>query len=237
MPSRRRFCRDVLLGASALTWTACGRNIASQDGLWPDVVMTEPAFSRERFQRTLEELRLELERGQPVTRHLRPGADADAIRQRCAWFPAPLPDELVALYGWHDGQEPEAERTDDAFVFRDCAFLSTARARQEHAAMVPAYAQAASLLGVDLTQCFPIAAFEGAWLVVPCGPPPAGPAQLRPVVSVFEGIEVHYYSVERMVATCLAWRRHPDFGPRGVPRPVELDIWRQHNPRIFPGAR
>lgn len=202
-------------------------------------MVTSPAFSAPRLVAALESLRQGFDdRGKTVTPHLRPGLDEAAVRQRCSWFPAPLPAEVVALYGWHDGQAPDAERGDDAFLFRDCAFISLDRVRDVHRTMTGAYGGAASILGVSLATCFPIAESEGATLVVPCDAPPAGDAQLRPVVSVFEGIQVFFYSVERMVETCVDWVRHPDFDPRtGLAQSAELEIWRRHNPGIFPGAR
>ena len=237
--TRRTFCRQAVVAPAALSLAGCGIGSPTGDGLWPAQVVSTPAFSAPRLTTSLEQLRQGFEdRGRAVSAHLHPGLDESEVRRRCSWFPAPLPAEVVALYGWHDGQTPDAERTADAFLFRDCAFISLDRARDAYRTMTGAYGAAAAIIGAGLTTCFPIAEFEGAALVVPCEAPPAGDTQLRPVVSVFEGIEVFFYSVERMVETCLDWVRHPDFDPRaGLPRPAELEIWRQHNPGIFPGAR
>lgn len=236
--TRRTFCRQAIVAPAALSLAGCGVGSPTGDGLWPAQVVTTPAFSAPRLVASLESLRQGFEdHGRAVTAHLRPGLDEAEVRRRCAWFPVPVPTEVVALYGWHDGQAPDAERTADAFLFRDCAFISLDRAREVHRTMSGAYSGAASILGVSVATCFPVAEFEGATLVVPCDAPPGGDAQLRPVVSVFEGIEVFFYSVERMVETCLDWVRHPAFDPRaGLPRPAELEIWRRHNPGIFPGA-
>ncbi len=237
--TRRTFCRRAVIAPAALALSGCGIGSPTGDGLWPTVVLTTPAFSSPRLRTSLERLQRGFEdRGRAVTGQLRPGLDEAELRRRCAWFPAPLPPEIVALYGWHNGQAPDAEATPDAFTFRDCAFIDLDRAREVHRNIASAYGGAAALVGAGLDSCFPIAEFQGATLVVPCGDPPGAPNQLRPVVSVFEGIEVFFYSVERMVETCVDWVQHPAFDARaGLARPAELDIWRRHNPGIFPGAR
>lgn len=214
---------------------ACGPG-ASGDSLWPPPVITTPAFDAARFTATLAQLQRAFEdRGRAVTARLQAGLDEATVRARTTWFPVPLPTEIVTLYGWHDGQTPGSEPA-NSLVFRDCPFINLDRARDVYRTMLGAYGPAAALIDADLARCFPIAEFEGATLVVPCGVPPGGAAQLRPVVEVFEGIMVHFYSVERMVETCLAWVRDPSYGPHGLAGPVELEIWRQHNPGIFPGA-
>jgi hypothetical protein len=194
-----------------------------------------PEFDAARLQARLEDLRLAYEaRGFNVSDTLQPALPADEVRRQCSWFPAPLPPELIALYGWRGGQRESHEEQDFPFWFRDCAFITPADAKAEYDSLMATYGANpadAPLLRI----CFPFAAFNGGWLVMPCAAQSLEPRLPHPIISVMQGVDVHYYSIETMVATAIDWVRHPKFDGYGLPSAVEMDIWQRHNPGLFQG--
>jgi len=193
-----------------------------------------PDFSAERLHAGLEALRLAYEaKGLNVTETLQPGLSADALRERCSgWFPAPLPEELLALYAWRGGQTETKDAKDFAFSFRDCAFSTPDDAKAEYISIMNSYG--AHPRDTELLRnCFPFAAFNGGWLVMPCAGQSLQPALKRPIISILQGVDVHYHSIERTVTTATDWVRHPKHDGHGLPTDIELDIWQRHNPGIF----
>ena len=90
-----------------------------------------------------------------------------------------------------------------------------------------------------LASSFPFAAFNGGWLVLPCKRQTLDKRLQRPVISVFQGIDVYFYSLQLMVDTCVDWVSHPLYDPKeaaGFPEALEMEIWRRHNPGIFEQA-
>jgi hypothetical protein len=178
-------------------------------------------------------------RGLEVDRHLRPGLSRDAVVERTRELGLSVPDEIVELYGWHDGQSDEAEFAPDAFQFRDNAFISLERAIVERGQILEFYGGYDTdeyvPLGFDLEQCFPFATYMGSWHVVVCGPHTLASAHPHPVVNVYQGIVVFFHSIELMLRTCIDWVRHPRWSPEshlGLADDVELEIWRRHNPGL-----
>ena len=192
-----------------------------------------PDFDAARLQAKLEELRLSYEaKGFNVSEALQPGLSAEETTARCSWFPEPLPKEIIALYRWRGGQLESREKKDFPFAFRDCAFVTPADAKLEYESMMKTYGANpadAPLLRIS----FPFAAFNGGWLVMPCAAQTLEPRLPRPVISVMQGVDVHYYSIETMVATAVDWVRHPKYDGYGLPSDIELEIWQRHNPGIF----
>ncbi len=197
---------------------------------------SSPSFDGVRLREKLETLRSAFEtKGHSVSTSLLPPVGEQDLRRRCAWFPAELPDELVALYGWHEGQAGDDAWDESApFWFRDYAFSNLRIAEREHAAMMESY-------GVDpkchelLKHAFPFAAFNGGWLVLPCKGQKLDGRLRRPVISVMQGVNVFFHSVEHMLDTCIGWATHPAYDADGgsLPEDIELEIWRKHNPGIF----
>lgn len=186
---------------------------------------------------------------------LKPGLSKDELARRTSWFPARLPDELVEMYQWRNGQhvnrvpwfspykdnefeeltywdEPDASIEEDSFCFRDQDFLSVEMAREVYLELMEYYDPESA--EIDLTQCFPFAAFQACYSVLSCGPDPVYPPHERPVIEVYHSVDVVYFSVESMLETCLAWVCHPVY-TRGAyfPREIEAEIWNRHNPGLF----
>ncbi|MDJ0878760.1 MAG: hypothetical protein QNI86_09120 [Halieaceae bacterium] len=197
-------------------------------------ILQVPEFSTERLHTALDGLLAAYEnRGIPVGDTLLPPLDEAQLRTACDWFPQELPPEIVALYGWRGGQEKDAWESEHPFWFRDVSFSTIVRARDDYQSILSSY----GLFPGDrslLKSAFPFAAFNGAWYVLPAGGHPFNASLQRPVVSVFEGIDLYYYSLEQMIATCTEWVSHPQYSPDGsLPHETELAIWRKHNPGIF----
>jgi hypothetical protein len=190
-------------------------------------------FSRPRMIDGLEKLRLAFEaKGHAVTKSLRPPVPEQELRKRCEWFPQPLPEELVALYSWREGQPDGPWEESYPFWFRDCGFSALATAERSYGRIMATYGAE----GPDeelLKGAFPFAEFNGGWLVLPTAR--AGFKDLaRPVVSVHQGVDVWFHSMNTMVDTCVEWVSHPAWTSEGLyPQSLEMEIWRKHNPGIF----
>lgn len=87
-------------------------------------------------------------------------------------------------------------------------------------------------VGVRLRDCVPIAHFMGSTYVVTCGPQDVTKQSPHPVLNAFQRVELFFYSIESMVATCIDWVEQTNYR-RDVDTPNELEIWERHNPGIF----
>jgi hypothetical protein len=198
--------------------------------------MRQSPFSRVKLIEGLETLRLAFEaKAHHVTESLLPAVEEHELRKRCAWFPAPLPVEITALYSWHEGQPLGPWDTKYPFWFRDYGFSSLATAEHSYERIMDSY-------GADpphrelLRGAFPFAEFNGGWLVLPTAPGGFGGLE-RPVISVHQGINVFFYSINAMIDTSIDWVSHPSWNDEGLyPASLELEIWRKHNPGIFAGG-
>jgi hypothetical protein len=180
------------------------------------------------------------DRGQDLSAELLPGLSRAEIATRVSWFPAPLPEPLLELYGWRNGQPEDAWSTERVLWFRDMQFTSLERAQEEYQSMMDSYGVGNSreAEGIELRTSFPFASFNGGWYVIPCASHDLDPRHAFPVVSVFQGIDVYFHSIERMLETCIDWR----LASKLVNDDWELDedrertIWCHHNPGIFGSA-
>ncbi len=88
---------------------------------------------------------------------------------------------------------------------------------------------------IDLATCFPFAGFNGGWYVFPCKGQSYDKRFLFPIVSVFQGVDIFYYSLESMVDTCTDWVTQPYYPQESRDNEIKnMAIWRKHNPGIFP---
>ena len=194
----RRDVAKALTGAAALIGlSACQRSSSPPARL--------PPFSASRFRSRLEALRLAFEaKNQHVTPRLQPGLSEASLRSLCSWFPSPLPDELVALYGWHDGQPSSAGEEPYPFVFRDCGFTCVRNAEMDYHAIMNSYGTQPRLHEL-LKHSFPFASFDAGYLVLTCKQRYPGSPSEHAVVSIFQNVNLMFYSMESMVETCLTW--------------------------------
>jgi len=172
----------------------------------------------------------------PVDDYLQPGLTAEQIISKTRHLGLTLPDELIQLYTWRNGQSDEAEDATDAFVFRDNIFINLDRAIAEYADVLEYNSDGNSLEddGVLLKNCFPFAAFQGSWYLVVCGPHRLKTQSRHPVIGVYEGINLYFHSIDTMVKTCTEWVNHKSWAPASsLDYNLELGIWKKHNPGIF----
>jgi hypothetical protein len=169
-----------------------------------------------------------------VSSTLQPPVLEEDLRRRCMWFPSALPAELLALYGWHDGQPNEPSSEKFPFWFRDYGFSCVKNAQQDYRSMMGSYGRDPDVHEL-LKHSFPFAAFNNGWLVLTCKlRHPKSPYE-HSIVSVMEGVDLFFYSMETMLETCIEWVSHPSYGTGlgELPRSVEMEIWNKHNPDIF----
>gem|GEM_PF-1696781 len=191
-------------------------------------------FSSDRLHSSLNNLKDAYESiGVAVSKSLLAPVTEDELKARCSWFPGEITPELVSLYGWHEGQEKSAWEEKHPFMFRDNAFTRLRFAEEEYHSMMSSYGNIPEHHEL-LKNSFPFAAFDGAWYVLPTKGHPFNTGLKMPIISVHEGIEVYFYSMETMVNTCVEWVNHTDYkDDYTLPRKVELEIWDKHNPGIF----
>jgi hypothetical protein len=148
----------------------------------------------------------------------------DAVERRQG-FELPLP--LRAIY--KAAREVRASDDEPVPLFRDLCFLPLSQAESMKDALTP-YLELDSC--IDLGKCFPIAAFDGAMLVVACGLHTLGGSVSNPVIFVHEGLQPWFSSIEQMLQTCIDWISHPDWRDGELAPDVEMDIWVRNNPEI-----
>ena len=185
----------------------------------------------------LDELRVEFVRhGRNVDRHLEPGLSRDELVERVRSLEMTLPDDLIEMYAWRNGQGADAEMSPDAFAFRDNAFVDVDGVLREYPLIQEYHAPEPDAVpyGFDLEKVFPFAAFMGSSLVVVCGPHTLASPHPNPVASVHQGVDLFFHSLESMLRTCLEWIRHPGWTTSSLlPDQAEREIWFRHNPGVF----
>jgi hypothetical protein len=169
-------------------------------------------------------------KGQAVSQNLSPGISESEYARAIGFDIQEIPPAVLKLYQWRNGcADEEAEAL---FLFRDNCFISADRGKEE-------LNQIRNFYGADIEDRFdlhrviPIAAFEGSVFAVVTGQHNFGPEFEHPVVSIFEGIDLFFSSIEAMVQTCIAWVAHPDWEPYdALPNDTELEIWQRLNPGV-----
>ena len=174
------------------------------------------------------------EKGIHLAEKMNPGLLEDDIKERTAWFPVDLCQEIIEMYSWKNGQIDDASTSESPFWFRDNAFCSIENAKVVYESVVKSYAKdnIPERDGIDLLRCFPFAEFDGNCYLLPCSSQSIDTKHERPVIN--QNGEIYYYSIEKMLDTVIEWVKHPDYNQFSpLPDNVELEIWRKHNPNIF----
>jgi hypothetical protein len=176
-------------------------------------------------------------KGQDPSEELLPGLSDEEIVSQTAWFPGPIPQLLRELYRWRNGQANDAWNTEHVLWFRDMQFASLERARFEYQSMMQSYGVGNSREseGIELRTSFPFASFNGGWYVLPCEGQDLDARHSLPVISVFQGIGVFFFSLEKMLQTCIEWVMASSCGGDGLElsEQAEMVIWQRHNPGVF----
>jgi len=160
----------------------------------------------------------------------------DEINKRTGWFPASLPEPIIELYAWANGQAKAPWNEPNRFVFRDMGFLSLENAAAEYESMMASYGVDNTVEddGLALATSFPFAAFNGGWYVVPAGKHSFNTDNPQPVVCVLEGIEMQFHSIPKMLDTCTEWVGTDSYNCEDgeLNEREEEAIWVKHNPGI-----
>ncbi len=158
-------------------------------------------------------------KGYPLSQFLRPPLSLETINSKSQSLPFDLPAEIIELYTWHDGIEENSEIP----LFRDNRFLSWDEALEEYTMMCTYYVDDDINLEVDFRQSFPFAGFEGSLYVIPSEPQTS--ISQRPIINVFEGIDVYFPNLPTMLDTIHAWYQEGAYRITSTENgQVELDI-------------
>jgi len=227
---RRQFLRGLILAPVFLS-AACNKPADKSKQVSS---FKEKPFSETRLQQLLDDLLAAYQaKGFSMKNTLLPPISASQLSEKCTWFPGDMLPELQALYAWHGGQNKGAWEVETPFWFRDNAFLSIENAEHEYVSMMESYGSELSDQAW-LKYAFPFAAFNGSWYVLPTRGHPFASNLRYPIISVFEGVDVYYYSIESMLQTCVDWVNHPSYSKDfTLPRDIEMSIWKKYNPGIF----
>ena len=230
--NRRKFIKLVNGTFIGTQVTGCSGNITTFEKRHMNIEL--PEFSKQNLHLQLDRLLKAFEsKGMYVSDSLLPSISEVELKKKCSWFPGELIEEIVALYEWKGGQEKDAWESEFPFWFRDNSFCSIKRAEIEYKSMMASYGTYPPDHEM-LKFSFPIASFNGAWYVIPTKKHSLNSALKKPIISVFEGIDIYFYSIEKMVETCVEWVEHEKYSIEGLSlQSIEMEIWRKHNPGIF----
>jgi len=211
--------------------TGCDKNKPMTD-LYLSV--TVPDFSSENLHKLLDRLLAAYEaKEMNVSDSLLAPISESELVKRCGWFPGKLPPEIVSLYSWRGGQKKDAWESEFPFWFRDNSFCSIDRAEREYKSMMESYGVYPENHEL-LKYSFPFASFNGGWYVFPTKGQPFSSNLKAPIISVLQGIDIHFFSMEKMASTCIDWVNHEKYGADySLPEDTEMNIWHKHNPGIF----
>ena len=228
--NRREFSKSFLLHMLMGPIVGC----SEQNEKKRHMSINIPQFSKQNLHRQLDLLATAYEeKGLKVKQTMLPGIPEAELRKKCSWFPGELPEEIIALYEWSGGQVKDDWDVEYPFWFRDNVFSRIDRAKVEYSSMMSSYGSYPEDHEM-LKYSFPFAAFNGSVYVLPTKGHNLNSVLNKPIVNVFQGIDIFFYSIERMVETCVDWVRNDMYSYDGVfPEKVEQEIWQKHNPGVF----
>lgn len=228
---RQHFYRTFILFLSVLLGLVFALSGCTRKSNKKPEMVTEHPEIRQKLDRLLQ---IREEKGYPMFYAFLPGLTITQINEKTAELPFQLPSELYELYQWRNGT-PESSTA--PFLIRDQRFLPLEEALQEYTLMNRFYINPVQKIfeGIDLEFCFPFAGFDGSLYVFPAPSHKPIDGLTRPVINVFEGIDVHFNSFELMLDTAIEWYESGIHDQNGVTLSYaeELRIWKKHNPGIF----
>jgi len=176
--------------------------------------------------------------GLDPSRNLKPGLSEAEIGAVAAQLGVVFPQAVRELYRWRNGVADLYAEFDKQFVFRDQPFLSLDNAQDAIADVRAILKEAQAFSGakdalLDPANLIPIAAFEGFYYVVPGGDGLSGLPVTHPVISIGEGEDVYFLTVESMIETCIEWISDPSLDKETLSAENEEDAWERHNPGVF----
>jgi len=196
------------------------------------MIESSPPFSTNKLHLLLDDLLKNYEsKGMFIADTLLPALKEEEIKKQCNWFPTALPQEIIALYSWRGGQKDDEQ---PPFMFRDNVFHTLITAKLEYENMMESY-------GADpenhnlLKYSFPFASLDGSFYVLPAKGHSFNVSLEKPVISVFQGIDMFFYSIVSMVSTSIDWVSNSKYENDYLflSEKAEMEIWKKHNPSIF----
>ena len=146
---------------------------------------------------------------------LNPGLSEQQLEELQGNFGFPFPSQLKSLYRWRNGCKDPYADIEESFNFRDMPFLSADASHSELKGLREFVASfetfGSKFSDFEIDKIVPIAAFDGAWYVIPVSNHKYADVSEHPVVSVGEETAVHFLSLERMLLTTLEWVRDPEY--------------------------
>jgi len=218
MLSRRAFLKSIIVAGSAIALSSCRKRKDNQVS---------------RVQSNVNDIKPKLDKMLAVLKSKRPNIDkdffpglsTDEIRKTTSALPFSFPPELEQLYMWRNGTRNILTNTaDPLFIFRDHSFLPLQEAIKERENIVKYY---------SARDVFPFASNQGSYLVVSGQAFPYGKRFERPVINIFQGITVFFFSLPTMLDTVTEWTErnvHRPYEYGRVDAKLEREIWAKYNP-------
>lgn len=218
MLSRRAFLKTTIIAGAAIALNSCQKEKGNQ---------------APRVQSNVNDIKPKLDKMLAVLKSKRPNIDkdflpglsSDEIRKTTRDLPFTFPPELEQLYRWRNGtRNLWMNSVEPLFIFRDHSFLPLQEAIKERENIVQYY---------SIRDVFPFAGNQGSYLVVSGQTFPYGKRFERPVINIFQGITLFFFSLPSMLDTVTQWAEsdvHRPYEYGRVDTKLEQEIWAEHNP-------
>lgn len=218
MLSRRAFLKTAIIAGTAIALSSCQKGKDNQvPRIQSKVNDIEPK---------LDKMLAVLKSKRPnIDRDFLPGLSIDEIRKTTRELPFTFPTELEQLYMWRNGtRNIWMNSAEPLFIFRDHSFLPLQDAIKERENIVKYY---------SVRDVFPFASNQGSYLVVSGQTFPYGKRFERPVINIFQGMTIFFFSLPSMLDTVTEWTErnvHAPYEYGSVDAKLEREIWSKHNP-------
>lgn len=217
MNVRREFIKRLFLLSVSLMFVSCKRGTKERGPVFKSSIHD----IHPKLDLMIEILK---QKGFDIKSQFKPGLSRDEVLNKTSKLSFPVPEEIISLYTWRNGPVNNwMNSPDHLFIFRDHCFLDIDQAIEEAANVNKFY---------KLKKVFPFASFEGSTLALPVEPYAFYDRLERPVINIFEGVSVHFFSLAIMLDTVNEWFEMGVHNPQGgqVKEDLELEIWQRHNP-------
>lgn len=158
---------------------------------------------------------------------LRPGLSKLDVQMALSLKGLTPPEELYALYEWHDGIDDGLNMP--VQLFGEHQFLPLNDAVQEYSEMIKYYSSVSS--SINIAQCFPFATFQGDNCTIYCENTTVD-GLLHPVINIYHGIAILYENIDRMAQTVAEWFASGIYDSEPVNEIQQAAIRRRLNPGI-----
>lgn len=196
-------------------------------------------FTSSSLHQLLDKLReAYLQKGINVDQYLLPGLHRKEIVAKLKPLNIPIPEDLIQLYTWRNGQVENADWEIDSFMFYDTTFINLDAAVKHYSDFRTAYGEGRTFenTGFDMDSAFPISYQDSAWYVIVCGPHKFPIPHPHPIVYIHYGIGPMFFSMEAMLYSCID-EIHESTVLEDSTLDIDMlkwkDIWERHNPGIY----